>query len=150
MIGPVVKISEADLPQRPTFIIWGTFLHDLPRYLGGWQSYHSVCKNEATRYISPTKTPEYLAAGLPVVSTPIHDVVDPYEKLGLVLIADNAEDFAAAIDDAGKTNLADHRERASVYLSTNSWDETFAKMSEMLSVIAASPLAKAAGELGQN
>ena len=64
----------------------------LPDYLAGWDAaIMPFAHNEATRYISPTKTPEYLAAGLPVASTSIHDVVEPYERLGLVAIGDGPE-----------------------------------------------------------
>ena len=56
--------------------------------------------NESTRFISPTKTPEYLAAGKPVVSTPIHDVVSGYGDEGLVAIAGSAAEFAEALNKA--------------------------------------------------
>ncbi len=152
IIGPVVKISDADLPKRPNIHYLGSRQYtDLPRYLGGWQvAIMPFAINEATRYISPTKTPEYLAAGLPVVSTAIHDVVDPYEKVGLVLIAETAKDFATALGEASRIDLVDHRERASAYLSQNSWDDTFERMSGLLNVIAASTKAKAAGEFVGN
>lgn len=151
IIGPVVKISDADLPQRPNIHYLGSRAYtDLPKYLGGWQvAIMPFAINEATRYISPTKTPEYLAAGLPVVSTAIHDVVDPYEKVGLVLIADNAKDFATALDEAIDIDLVDHRERASVFLSKSSWDDTFEKMSGKLYGITAGARAKAAVEVVQ-
>ena len=56
---------------------------ELPAYLGGWDvGIMPFAHNDATRYISPTKTPEYLAAGLRVVSTSIHDVVEPYGRNG--------------------------------------------------------------------
>ena len=64
--------------------------------------------NESTRFISPTKTPEYLAAGCPVVSTPIRDVVRTYGEHGLVRIAATADEFVAAIEAA----LDDAKDRA--------------------------------------
>lgn len=134
MIGPVVKIREEDLPQRPNIHYLGARSYsDLPEYLGGWQvAMMPFAINEATRYISPTKTPEYLAAGLPVVSTAIHDVVDPYERVGLVSIAETAAEFATALDEAQSLDLLDHRERARVFLSGNSWDDTFKRMSDQV------------------
>jgi UDP-galactopyranose mutase len=61
---------------------------ELPRYLAGWDvALLLFALNESTKFISPTKTPEYLAAGKPVVSTPIRDVVRPYGDAGLVHIA---------------------------------------------------------------
>src|SRR3712207_4223372 len=88
MIGPVVKIDPNSLPQRPN-IHWlgGKSYADLPRYLFGWDvGFMPFALNEATRFISPTKKPEFLAAGVPVVSTPINDVVRPYGEKGLVEI----------------------------------------------------------------
>ena len=72
---------------------------ELPAYLAGWDvALLPFARNEATRFISPTKTPEYLAAGRPVVSTPIRDVVQPYGEQGLVRIADDRERFVPACE----------------------------------------------------
>lgn len=54
--------------------------------------------NESTRYISPTKTPEYLTGGKPVISTPIKDVVTPYGENGMVHIAATPSIFIAAAE----------------------------------------------------
>jgi len=61
-------------------------------------------RNSSTRFISPTKTPEYLAAGKPVVSTSICDVVRPYGQLGIVRIADTVVEFVAAATAAMNEN----------------------------------------------
>jgi len=88
-------------------------------------------RNESTRFISPTKTPEYLAGGQPVISTPIHDVVHPYGENGLVWIADTADEFIDAADrimnmdyDAYMQWLAG----ADAFIDTMSWDKTFDQM----------------------
>ena len=80
MLGPVVKINEADLPRRPNIHYLGMKTYkDLPAYLAGWDiAMLPFALNESTRFISPTKTPEYLAAGLPTISTSVRDVVSPY------------------------------------------------------------------------
>lgn len=101
MIGPVVTIDPADLPRRPNIHWLGSKSYaELPTYMAsrdmGWMPF---ALNEATRYISPTKTPEFLAAGLPVVSTAIVDVVRSYGAQGLVQIAD-AEDIENKIREA--------------------------------------------------
>src|SRR5687767_10212005 len=95
MIGPVVKIDPNDLPKRPNIHYLGPKNYtELPRYIAGWDvALLLFAHNEATRFISPTKTPEYLAAGKPVVSTSIRDVVTPYGDKGLVRIADAVPDF---------------------------------------------------------
>ena len=101
MIGPVVKIDPAILPQRDNIhYLGGKSYQELPAYIAGWDvALLLFAQNESTRFISPTKTPEYLAAGKPVVSTPIRDVVHPYGQMGLVRIADDAQEFTAAIED---------------------------------------------------
>ena len=98
MVGPVAKIDPASLPRRPNLHWLGAKRYaDLPAYLANWDvGIMPFALNEATRYISPTKTPEFLAAGVPVVSTPIRDVVQPYGEAGLVAIASGADGFVAA------------------------------------------------------
>ena len=85
-------------------------------------------QNASTRFISPTKTPEYLAAGKPVVSTPIRDVVSPYGDLGLVRIAENAAEFGAAIQESLTDVENGWLARVDQFLSGNSWDATFEGM----------------------
>ena len=85
--------------------------------------------NESTKYISPTKTPEYLASGKPVVSTAIHDVVKYYGDTGLVYIADTAVEFVTAIDKAMNVNDAENwKKTVDRSLAENSWDRTAEKM----------------------
>jgi UDP-galactopyranose mutase len=101
--------------------------------------------NDSTRYISPTKTPEYLAAGLPVVSTPIRDVVRQYGEIGLVRIASDAAEFITQAEKAmtyGKTMK--WRERVDAFLGTLSWDSTWRAMNELIEDVAASEQAEAA------
>ena len=100
LVGPVVKIDPAQLPQRANIHYLGAKPYaELPSYLAGWDfALLPFALNESTRFISPTKTPEYLAAGLPVVSTPIRDVVAPYGMAELAHIGRTAEDFVDAIE----------------------------------------------------
>lgn len=102
MVGPVVKIDPADLPQRRNIhYLGGKAYADLPAYLGGWDvALMPFAINAATQFISPTKTPEYLAAGRPVVSTPITDVVRHYGALDAVQIAATPAAFITAADEA--------------------------------------------------
>jgi UDP-galactopyranose mutase len=134
MLGPVVKIDENDLPRLENIHYLGAKNYDdLPDYIGGWDvAMMPFALNESTRFISPTKTPEYLAAGLPVVSTPIRDVVRPYGEVGLVKIAETAEDFVASIQAALTEDLAEHRRKAAEFLETMSWDKTYEAMSELI------------------
>ena len=88
----------------------GKTYQELPAYIAGWDvGIMPFALNEATRYISPTKTPEFLAAGLPVVSTAIHDVIKPYGESGLVEIAGSAEQLVGEggdVDEASPGGMA--------------------------------------------
>lgn len=131
IIGPVVKIDPATLPRTANVhYLGGKDYQELPAYLKGWEVATLLfADNESTKFISPTKTPEYLAAGNPVVSTPIRDVVRPYGDLNLVQIAGNAADFGAAIATAlTQRDDADWRQRTDDYLATISWDQTWQAM----------------------
>ena len=135
MVGPVVKIDPASLPQLPNISYPGSASYsDLPRILAGWDvALMPFAINAATRFISPTKTPEYLAAGKPVVSTPIVDVVRHYGALDGVAIARDAAEFVAACEAA----LALPRQGAwldavDTVLADMSWDRTAAEMSAVI------------------
>ena len=141
MIGPVVKIDPATLPRLSNIHWLGMKdYQSLPEYFAGWDvAAMPFALNDSTRYISPTKTPEYLAAGLPVVSTPIRDVVRQYGDVGLVRIASNAAEFIAQAEKSmayGKTMK--WRERVDAFLSTLSWDRTWRQMNDLIEDAAAS------------
>jgi UDP-galactopyranose mutase len=134
MIGPVVKIDPADLPRASNIHYLGPKHYaELPHYIAGWDlALLLFARNEATRFISPTKTPEYLAAGKPVVSTSIRDVVTPYGERELVRIADSVEDFVAACSAAMQEPPEPRRVRADVFLRGTSWDRTWAKAAALI------------------
>ncbi|MDQ3322383.1 MAG: glycosyltransferase family 1 protein [Acidobacteriota bacterium] len=138
MIGPVVKISESDLPQAENIHYLGKKDYsDLPTYISGWDAaLMPFAINDSTRFISPTKTPEFLAAGKPVVSTAIRDVVRPYGEKGLVHIATNAEEFVAAAEKALSENRAERLEKVDRFLLQTSWDNTWRAMVELVSEVA--------------
>lgn len=134
VVGPVVKIDPRTLPRRNNIHYLGKKdYHALPLYLAGWDcAMMPFAHNESTRFISPTKTPEFLAAGKPVVSTSIRDVVCPYGNQKLVHIADTPEDFLDAIDRAMEERKnPEWLDRVDHYLRDHSWDLTFKKMAEM-------------------
>ena len=135
MIGPVVKIAEEDLPRRSNIHYLGGKKYDeLPAYLSGWNiALMPFALNESTRFISPTKTPEYLAAGLPVISTPIRDVVRPYGEQNLVEIASTAEEFVTAAEKIlERGNSDDWQARVDEFLARISWDKTQAQMADLI------------------
>lgn len=134
MIGPVAKIDPAELPRRANIHYLGSKSYtELPAYLAGWDvALLPFARNESTRFISPTKTPEYLAAGRPVVSTSIRDVVRPYGQMGLVHIADTAPEFVAAVEAAMKEDAAARMRAADAFLAQTSWDSTWGRMAELI------------------
>lgn len=135
MLGPVVKIAPDSLPRAANIHYLGMKAYqDLPAYFSGWDlAIMPFALNDATRFISPTKTPEYLAAGLPVVSTPIRDVVHSYGELGLARIAHNAAEFVDAADHAMTYCMGlKWRERADAFLQTLSWDKTWNAMNKLI------------------
>jgi UDP-galactopyranose mutase len=135
LVGPVLKVDPASLPSRPNIHYLGQQPYQaLPQLLGGWD----VCLlpfalNEATRFISPTKVLEYMAAELPSVSTPIADVAEPYGHV--VAIADGAAEFIAACEAAlAMTPQQLEAKRASMraIVASTSWDVTADAMRELL------------------
>lgn len=136
MIGPVAKIDSCDLPRALNIHYLGKKDYaDLPMHLKEWQvALMPFARNNATRFISPTKTLEYLAAGKPVVSTPIADVVRQYENIKGVAIAGDGRSFIAACEDAlllaedGPSWLPQVDE----LLARSSWDETWRRMAALI------------------
>lgn len=137
VIGPIVKIDPATLPRAANIHYLGPKSYDvLPDYLAGWDvALLPFARNDATRYISPTKTPEYLAAGCPVVSTSIRDVVRPYGELRLAHIADDPAAFVAACDLALREDPHERRRTADALLARTSWDATWAAMATLIAQI---------------
>jgi glycosyltransferase involved in cell wall biosynthesis len=131
MVGPIVKIDPHGLPKLPNIHYLGMkSYNELPEYISGWDvAMMPFAHNESTRYISPTKTPEYLAAGRPVVSTPIIDVLRQYGRNGLVNIAGTTDEFVRvtqlALDNKDREEWL---ERVDDMLSQNSWDKTWQRM----------------------
>lgn len=147
LVGPVVKIALGEVPRRANIHHVGCASYDeLPSVLRGWDvALMPFARNDATRFISPTKTPEYLAAGKPVVSTPIADVVRDYGALAAVCIADTPDAFVSGCDAA--LALAREggawREEVDRALAPLSWDATFARMAQLIdNAVDAAPVAE--------
>ena len=134
MIGPVVKIDPIALPKLENIYYLGAKDYkDLPAYFSGWDVGMMPFElNESTEFISPTKTPEYLSAGLPVVSTPITDVVTPYGEMGLVQIASSPTDFIDSIVYAMAEDRETRLDAVNEFLADRSWDRTFREMNELI------------------
>ena len=153
IIGPVVKIDPAILPRLENIHYLGSRNYDeLPEFLAGWDvAMIPFLRNDSTRFISPTKTPEYLAGGKPVISTSITDVVDPYGKQGLVHIADTAEDFIQAGEtELGRRDYDQWLEKTDRFLSRNSWDKTWERMMEYITATIKAKLNGSANNILKN
>lgn len=137
LVGPIVKINPADLPALGNIHYLGSKSYsELPYYLSGWDiAMIPFEKNESTKYISPTKTPEYLAAGKPVISTSITDVVSPYGDKNLVYIADDANEFIAAAENElskDKAQVKQWLNDVDSFLENISWDYTTSQMMQKI------------------
>ena len=135
LLGPVVKISHDDLPHFSNIFYLGSkSYNELPAYISGWDiALVPFALNESTKYISPTKTPEYLAAGKPVISTAITDVVKPYGEENLVSIVHSAEEFITAAENILKQeNKASWLMQVDAFLADNCWDNTYAEMNAII------------------
>jgi UDP-galactopyranose mutase len=143
MVGPVVKIDPADLPRRANIHYLGNKSYEeLPAYLGGWDvALMPFAINDSTRFISPTKTPEYLCGGKPVVSTPITDVIRHYGELDGVFIAEGAKDFIRGCELALDLDERDGswRDEVDLLLANLSWDITHARMAGLIAEQIAAP-----------
>jgi UDP-galactopyranose mutase len=136
MIGPIVKIPQESLPKHPNIHYLGPKKYEeLPAYLSNWDiALLLFARNESTRFISPTKTPEYLAAGKPVISTSIQDVIKPYGELNLISVADNPRDFVLAAEKflTRSYEQTDWLARVDQFLANMSWDKTWRQMSGLI------------------
>jgi UDP-galactopyranose mutase len=139
LVGPVVKIAFEDLPHRENIHYLGSKSYaELPTYLAGWDvALLPFAHNDSTRFISPTKTLEYLAAGKPVVSTSIRDVVSPYGEQGIVRIADTPAEFVAAVEDVLNESIAPLLPKIDALLKQTSWDVTWNHMCQLIEGIIA-------------
>lgn len=135
VVGPVVKIDPASLPRRANIHYFGHQPYaDLPSFVAGWE----VCLipfalNAATRTISPTKTLEYAAAGLPIVSTPVVDIVALYGDL--VRIGNGASEFLQACEGALNESPQERAARCLLMrqrVEALSWDATASQMAGLL------------------
>jgi UDP-galactopyranose mutase len=149
LVGPVAKVDPETLPKAPNIhYLGGKKYEELPAYLAGWDvALMPFARNDATRFISPTKTPEYLAGGKPVVSTPITDVVRHYGRVKAVRIADSAPSFVEAIEDS--LHLSKNPQiwlaEADEMLAAASWSGIWSRMMTLVDRVAAEKAASAGG-----
>jgi protoporphyrinogen oxidase len=141
LVGPIVKIDPATLPHRPNIHYMGQRPYsELPAFVAGWD----VCLlpfaiNEATRFISPTKVLEYMAAEKPIVSSPVVDVVQPYGHI--VHVGKHSQAFVTACEHALHEDSANRDKRVAMMrnvVRATSWDVTAEKMNALIDDVLAS------------
>jgi glycosyltransferase involved in cell wall biosynthesis len=148
LVGPVFKIEPSSLPQAPNLRYPGMQPYArLPEVMAGFDvALMPFALNDATRSISPTKTLEYLAAGLPVVSTRIADVVADYDEI--VDLRDDAAGFADACRHVLAHPPAQRDAKVAPILEASRWDVIAARMGQVLDRRTAE-VEDRAGRLGQ-
>jgi UDP-galactopyranose mutase len=133
MVGPLAKLREGELPQRPNIFYLGPKPYgELPDYLAGWDAgLMPFAINEATRFISPTKTP--------VVATPVRDVVRQYGNIQGVLVGDTPAAFIDACEQALQLKRGNSSWLTAVdaVLADASWDRIFAGMEGLVADVVA-------------
>jgi glycosyltransferase involved in cell wall biosynthesis len=135
LIGPTAKIDTSVLPKDNNIHYLGMKdYEELPEYLAGWDiAMMPFAINEATRFISPTKTPEYLCGGKEVIATPVPDVVTEYGQEGLVHIATTADEFILNAEQILHSPIDERRlDEIDSSLSDMSWDNTWSKMNSLI------------------
>ena len=135
IVGPVVKISPDILPNRSNIFYTGQKTYEeLPEIINSWDAaIIPFARNKSTEYISPTKVLEYLAAGKPVVSTSIRDIVMPYGVNNIVKIADEPGEFVKALESS--FNCKDDQEwknKVNSLLEKTSWSKTWKEMENII------------------
>jgi glycosyltransferase involved in cell wall biosynthesis len=142
VVGPLVALDPADLPQRPNITYAGPRTYDqLPAVLSGFDvALLPFRVTEVTAATCPTKTLEYLAAGLPVVSTRLPDVVADYSNL--VAVADDASSFADACVEVKGHDAARRERKARPVLHWHHWDTIAARMERHMTDVAAARVAR--------
>jgi UDP-galactopyranose mutase len=137
LVGPLVKLKEYEVPRAPNIHYLGKKNYEaLPAYLAGWDvALLPFARGPATEYISPTKTPEYLAGGKPVVATPIRDVVRTYGELRMLRIAGNLDEFMQEVEATlheTSTQRTKQLQQVDALLRNNAWDHTWKEMKSLM------------------
>jgi UDP-galactopyranose mutase len=134
VIGPVVGLDADQIPRRPNLHFLGRKRYrELPRYLSGWDgAFLPFALNESTRFMNGSRVLEYLAAGKQVVSTPVRDLVVPYERQGLIASAEDAAGMVAALELVLGPTPVGWVERAAAALQHAGWDQIWGTMFELV------------------
>jgi glycosyltransferase involved in cell wall biosynthesis len=144
MVGPLAKVAPEDLPRLPNLHWLGQRTYaQLPEMVKGFD----VCLmpfalNDSTRFINPTKTLEYMAAGKPIVSTAIPDVIRNFTPV--VAVAHDAVEFVRHVKRLLEARDEALIQRGIEVAAGSSWDAIVLQMrSRMLEALQSSAIRSA-------
>ena len=135
MVGPLAKVDTEQLAHAANIHWLGQRAYaELPALVKGFD----VClmpfaMNAATRYINPTKTLEYMAAGKPIVSTAVPDVVRNFTPI--VAVAHSAHEFVAEVADALRQTDGAQIQQGIARAEGAGWDTIVASMRAHISQV---------------
>jgi glycosyltransferase involved in cell wall biosynthesis len=129
LVGPITKSLVAKIDDAPVRLIGPVSYDDAPAYLRAFDiAINPLVQNVVSRSMNPLRIYEYLACGLPVVSSPIPDL----EIFGdLVIQVSGADRFSFAVHAAmqdGKRR-ATRRQQAAMQFT---WDRLFTQVKALL------------------
>jgi UDP-galactopyranose mutase len=132
MVGPITKVDPEEIPRRPNIVYTDQRTYaQLPGYLKSFDvALVPFADNQATKFLSPTKTLEYFAGLKPVVSSPIRDVVENYADI--VRIARSPEEYVAAVRAALAEDDPDRARRSLEKAREKTWDVIVRDMEQLM------------------
>lgn len=135
MIGPLAKVGEEDLPRKKNIHYLGMKSYgELPNYLKAFDiAMMPFALNDATKYISPTKTLEYMAAGVPIISTAVKDVVRHYDSCTYII--EDSEEFTQAVQEILYDKKDEREKEFETILFKTSWNTTVKNMDDLIKVL---------------
>ena len=135
MIGPT-EIDLKPLRAAPNIHLLGPRSHEsLPYYLAAADAcLIPFIISPLTRAVNPVKLYEYLAAGVPVISTPLPEVAAFAE---VCAIAETADQFTLAVEDAVRESPTDQRrQQRRALAAVNTWSTRAAAYTDLLDTLA--------------
>jgi len=135
LIGPEYANIDA-LKAKSNIVFLGTKPHNqLPYYIKAFDVgiVPYLC-NDFTEGVYPSKLNEYLAMGIPAVSTNLREVRESKEVYGEVTtIADNTEEFVEAVKSLVVEKNGDSRKKQRIKVAKeNSWESRFENLSKII------------------
>jgi len=134
LIGPEYTNINA-LKAKSNIVLLGSRPHDqLPDYIKGFDVgiVPYIC-NDFTEGVYPSKLNEYLAMGIPAVSTNLREVRESKDSYGdSVIISNSMEEFIGAIQESISQDKVLFKEHRIQIAESNSWETRFRGISKVI------------------